>query len=207
MHPSPASPISLAALAVVAALILPVRSEEAGQTAADVGILPTYKKGVLVEQDERNPYAVLAAPKQQVVATGVEGAKLTAILEALPVSGVAKGAEGKVNAILLGDLRLEEGQAVPHLLEGQTDELVVQMISPDEVVIAWRLEAGRSVSQPRVLRKKIDLSPRVQAYLPGQIGLEATKNAGTRKSTVIVKGKSVVPEKIVPTSGLPAPSP
>lgn len=207
MHPSRATSLIVAAVAAVAAFGPPAWSGEPGQTAADVGILPTYKKGVLVEQEERNPYAVLVAPKQQVVATGVEGAKLTAILEALPVSGVAKGAEGKVSAVLLGDLRLEEGQVVPHLLEGQTDELVVQTISPDEVVIAWRLEAGRSVSQPRVLRKKIDLSPKVQTYLPGQIGLEATKNAGARKATVMVKGKSVVPEKIVPTSGLPAPSP
>jgi hypothetical protein len=182
-------------------------AEDAATKASQVGILPDFKKGVVVSTEERNPYAVLAAPKQQAVATGVEGAKLTAILEALPVSGVAKDKNGKVTAVLLGDLRLEGGAPVPHLLEGQTDELVVQSVNAEEVVIAWRLEAGRTVSQPRVLRKKIDLSPKVEALLPGQIGLESTKNAGSRKSSVLVRGKTPLPSKIVPTSGLPEAAP
>ncbi len=172
-----------------------------------IGILPGSKKGVLVQPGERNPYAVAAAPKEEVVATGVEGARLAAILEALPVSGLTRDQDGRVRAVLLGDLRLESGAPVPQLLEGQTDELIVQSLSAEEVVIAWRLEAGRVVTQPRVLRRKIDLSPKVEIYLPGQRGAEAGGSEGPRKSAVIVRGKSRASAAIVPTSGLPSAKP
>ncbi len=170
---------------------------------SSVGILPGFKKGLLVQPGERNPYGVFAAPKQE-VATGVEGARLAAILESLPVSGLTRGQDGKVRALLLGDVRLERGAVVPQLLEGQTDELVVQSLTDEEVVIAWRMEAGRVVTQPRVLRRKIDLTPKVQIYLPGQsAGAEAIESVNRKKSAVVIRGKAKAPGAIVPTSGLP----
>lgn len=170
---------------------------------SSIGIMPGFKKGLQVQPGERNPYGVVAVPKQEVVATGVEGARLTAILESLPVSGLTRGQDGKVRALLLGDLRLEQGAIVPQLLEGQTDELVVKSLTDEEVVIAWRLEAGRLVTTPRVLRRKIDLSPKVEIYLPGQSGGGATDAAARKKSAVMVRERSRVPPAIVPTSGLP----
>jgi hypothetical protein len=169
-----------------------------------IGILPAFKRGQVVDIGERNPFGTVVEEVPETVATGAEAAKLSAILESLPVSGVSKDAQGRVRAVLLGDLRLEAGALVPQMVEGQTDELIVELLSETEIVIAWRSEAGRKVAQPRLLRRKIDLDPRVQVLLPGQITFTTGAQKANRKAVVIVPGRSArLPEGIVPTSGLP----
>jgi hypothetical protein len=94
---------------------------------------------------------------------------------------------------------------VPQLVEGQTDQLVVQSLTATEIVIAWRMEAGRKVSEPRLLRRKIDLEPKVQVMLPGQIGMTKGPGASQRKAVMIAPGrKDSTPPGILPTAGLPA---
>lgn len=172
--------------------------------ATAVGILPVYKQGKVVAHDERNPFGTVVSEVEEVEATGVEAAKISAILESLPLSGVSRDLSGQVRTVLLGDVRLEAGALVPQLIEGQTDELVVESMTETEIVIGWRLEAGRKVGQPRVLRRKIDLEPKVMVMLPGQVLSAAGSQKSERKSVVIVPGRSAAPpNRMVPISGLP----
>jgi len=173
-----------------------------------IGILPAFKHGVEVDPEERNPFGALAEAKAETISTGAEAAKITAILETLPVSGLSRSQSGEVRCVLLGDLRLEAGAVVPQLVEGQTDELFVQSISADEVVIVWRLEAGHTPAQARILRRKIDVEPKVEMILPGQLRSTDATQSALRKSVVVIRGKSgAVPSSIVPTSGLPPAKP
>jgi hypothetical protein len=187
-----------------AAITLAGDRPDAPAATTPIGILPAFKRGQVVDAGERNPFGTVVEEVPETVATGAEAAKLSAILESLPVSGVSKDAEGKVRAVLLGDVRLEAGALVPQMVEGQTDELFVELLSETEIVIAWRTEAGRKVAQPRLLRRKIDLDPRVQVLLPGQITSTTGAQKANRKAVVIVPGRSGrLPDGIVPTSGLP----
>ncbi len=169
-----------------------------------VGILPGYKTGLSVEKEERNPFGVIVE-RAPVVEKQGEAAKLTQILEKLPFAGLSRGEDGDVRSVLLGDIRFVRGQRLPPVMESQTDELVVESVSGEEVVVAWTKEAGREVSDKRQLTLRFDSRPRVQVMLPGQGWESGTKIKTTRKTVFVTPGGALFkPEEILPTAGLPA---
>jgi len=177
-------------------------AEQGEQPGGGIGILPDQKRGLEVDPQERNPFGVVVVEKKEALTRG-EAGKLTEILRGLPFSGLSRNGQGEVRSVLLGDLRLVEGEIVPQLVEGQTDELMVQSVSEDEVVVVWSKEAGRQVAEARKLNLPLDGGPKVEVRLPGQ-----RKGAGTaaaaRKSVMITPpSRRLDPAKMLPTAGVP----
>jgi hypothetical protein len=170
---------------------------------AESGILPGFKQGIRVEKGERNPFGVIQVEKPEVASRG-EAAKLTEILRSLPLAGLSRNADGSVRSVLLGDLRLVAGQVLPQLVDGQTDELVVQSVSEREVVVAWTKEAGRQVTDSRKLNLALDGDPKVEVILPGQRRPGTAPDAPRRSVMLTPRFPRPDASSMLPTAGVPA---
>lgn len=153
------------------------------KTAAEVGVLPKerenrIKKYLIDTETDRNPFAARTKEVSTELAedTQSEAAKLRALLQKMSVSGIAKGGSGyKAN---LSGIILEEGEKLPRLIAGQTEDLRVTKITPQEVEITWIDEGG--ADNPDQILLPVDLEPRVGIMLPGT----PKTSAGTRGTLV-----------------------
>lgn len=133
-----------------------------------IGILPGFKRGESVPEDERNPYANRVLKKEKPAENGSEAAKIIQVLESLRMRGQVRDESGKVKTVLLGDLALAEGRILPQLLPAQVDEIYVSKVTNEEVEIAWRTDSGKVVPDGRRVALKLDGRPKVEVILPGQ---------------------------------------
>lgn len=133
-----------------------------------LGLMPQSKRGLIVPEDERNPYANRVVVKEKPVESGSEAAKIVKQLEKLHIRGIVRDGNGNVKTVLLGDLPLTEGRDLPQLLPSQMDKVFVSKMSNKEVEITWRTDAGKVTTDPRRWMLKVDERPKVEVILPGQ---------------------------------------
>ncbi len=164
--------LSIIRFSLLGAWVLSATGAFADTPAAGVtssGILPDFKQAVRVEVDDRNPYKDRVEEVKNVVDAESEAARIIRILENLSVRGISRNPSGEVRRVLFGDIALALGADLPQLLEGQTDEIFVSRVSDREVELTWRAEAGKKIEDGRRHIIEIDLDPKVEVVLPGQI--------------------------------------
>ena len=141
--------------------------EVRGESAADIGILPSQKIPATVDAGDRNPFAT-RTPTPNVTPgldTESEESRIRQIFAGLRVTGRVPASKG-IPRVLVGDLILKEGVELPQLIENQTDRLQVTRITDKEVEITWIDE--EVAEQPRKLLIPINLNPDVTVLLPGR---------------------------------------
>lgn len=137
---------------------------EASARPESVGDLPRARSGIDVTPGQQSPYG-LPKQKKKVESTKRQYSQedqIREILLNLPVTGVI----GNGRKVLLHNITLEEGEIVDNVLKGQTEVLLVKEITPEKVYIEWIEQVRRKT--PRTMEIPIDMSPRVEAIIPGQ---------------------------------------
>lgn len=155
--------ISLAAVAFVCA---EAPGDEAPTPAYSQKLSPGFRKATIVNESERNPFSAKARPVRpaMVDAGDSEEARIRAFLTNLPVGGVAE-ADGSVS-LLLGSLRVQNGQDLPPLFPGQTEKVRLVSATSDMLVFGFVEKDGQVGS--RTVARSISLRPRVRHMLPIQ---------------------------------------
>ena len=154
------------AISVLAVTLL--SAEVKGETAADIGTLPSQKVPAPVVEGDRNPFATRIPQKEEGfgnIDAESEESRIRQIFANLQVNGYVPGSTGSAR-VLVGDLILREGIDVPQVIENQTDVLRVTRISKKEVEITWIDE--EVAEAPRKLLIPINLEPEVSFVLPGR---------------------------------------
>jgi len=133
-----------------------------------IGVLPHEKesmiKAFVLRQEERNPFAdrTKGEKGQPAEDSQSEDSRIRLALESFSVSGIARGQDGY--KAQLGGIILSEGNLIPRLIPGQSDDLRVTKITPELVEITW--VADEEADKPRKITLEIDLDPRVGVLLP-----------------------------------------
>ncbi len=159
---------------------------EAAETAAEVGVLPEQKEKMVQQytltDEERNPFAARTKGSRGKVAvdTQSEESRIRSALETFAVSGISKGGGGF--KAQLGSIILSEGELIPRVIPGQTDELRVTKITPKFVEITW--VGDEEAVAPRQVTMSVDLEPRVAVMLPG-----ASAGGGAKGQLVYLEDK------------------
>lgn len=189
--------------AVVLSGQLALAVDEEAETNFDLGILPSQKKGVEVDREERNPFANRVVKKVAVEDTETEAAHIRRVLSNLEVVGVSKGPRG--TRVLLGDLLLMEGKELPPVVTGQSDRVVVSAVSETEVELTWIVESGKKVDDGRQLIVPFNLEPKVEVVLPGQFNIleEAKKKRDWARLERAIKPSSVASSGAGPLGNQP----
>jgi hypothetical protein len=160
----------------IGVLVLAFASGEVrGESAADIGILPSQKIPATVDSGDRNPFAT-RTPEQENFGEGFdiesEESRIRQIFAGLRVTGRVPASKGAPR-VLVGDLILKEGIELPQVIENQTDRLRVTRITDKQVEITWIDE--EVAEQPRKLLIPINLDPDVSFLLPGRANPGASK--------------------------------
>jgi hypothetical protein len=148
------------------------------ESAAEIGILPKQKEEMtqkyLMNADERNPFAkrIQKSKGTAAVDTENEESRIRAALETFSVSGIAKGGSGY--KAQLGSIILSEGELIPRLIPGQSDDLRVTKITPELVEITW--VADENADRPRQVSLAVDMGAKVGVILP--VGRSSAAPAG-----------------------------
>jgi len=130
---------------------------------SQTGELPDDKTPELLRLKERNPFTRRETKIAEVAADREsEESKLRALLEAMPVRGVSRG-DGSVK-VLLEHFILKQGEPIPPLLDGQTEQLFVRRITDKQIEIDF-VESEKH-AEPRKILILIDLRPRVAMRTP-----------------------------------------
>ena len=154
--------IALAATATV--VFAQENSPEASANPSSVGDLPNRRAGITVPPGQQSPYG-LPQQKKKVQSTKRQYSQedqIREIFSKLFVTGII----GNGKKVLLHNITLEEGEIVANVLRNQTEVLLVKEITPERVYIEWIEQTRRK--RPRTMEIPIDMSPRVEAIVPGQ---------------------------------------
>lgn len=152
----------------ISLLALALAGKVCGETAADIGTLPSQKVPATVDENERNPFSTSVPDDIDDIRNfdaESEESRIRQVFSNLKVNGHVPGINGPAR-VLVGDLILEEGQDVPNVIENQTDVLRVTRIDDKEVELSWVGE--EVVEQPRTFVIPIALDPVVSVMLPGR---------------------------------------
>ena len=152
----------------LSALWLPVHADDnVSPDVAAIGMLPKQRTAQRLAANERNPFAF--KPKEPAKAaveeTETQESKIRALFKLMAVSGVRRGADGRLMA-LVGDLILREGEEVRQVLPEQTELLMVSRIEPKKVELTF--VENKDSTQPRTIVLPIAGQTRVAQKLAGQ---------------------------------------
>jgi hypothetical protein len=158
-----------------------------------IQLLPQTKIPVLLQEGERNPFAVKAAPAAQVVPTDQESeeSRLRGLLANMQVSGFAQGENG--STVLLGPFLLRPGELVPPLLRRQTEQVQVAAIRPGLIELIFLEPNDRPAT--RRLTLNFSTEPKVRYLLGTQVPPAPRTQTlqGVFPSTVPSSDESVTP--------------
>ncbi|MGI8602804.1 MAG: hypothetical protein ACR2OZ_07360 [Verrucomicrobiales bacterium] len=142
-------------------------NDDASPEVAAIGMLPKQRTAQRIAPSERNPFAV--KPKELTKAspeeTETQESKIRAIFKSIPGSGVRRGSDGRLVA-LVGDLILREGEEVKPVLADQTELLMVSKIDSKKVELTF--VENKDATQPRTIPLLINNQPRVAQKLFAQ---------------------------------------
>lgn len=166
---------------------------------------PDARQPTDVAEDERNPFGLLSVPppeeEQEVkIEVETEEMKIRRILGNMRVAGLA-GAPGDYR-VMIGSMKLGEGDVVPRLFANQGEVLRVDQITDRQVTLSFveRKQQGEDLP-PRTIGLGIDLAPRVRSLLPGELftsviefdekGAQSTAPLKTESvATIVREGKT-----------------
>lgn len=168
---------SLYIITLAATLTTGFSQQDPDEVSADpgtVGDLPISRMGETLPPNALSPYGL---PKQKKAVKSTtrqysQEDQIREILRSLRVTGVI----GNGKKVLLHNIILEEGEIIQNVLRNQTEVLLVKAITPQKVYIEWIEQTRRS--KPRTMEILIDMSPRVEAIIPGQKDNVGTKAMG-----------------------------
>ncbi len=149
---------------------------------------PTEKRPLLLKENERNPYAkrsekeVEAAEEQ----ANSEETRIREKLSTLKVTGSSLGPNGL--RVLLGDIILEKGRALPQLLGDQSESLQVIDLTEDTVILGW-IDATSGELTGKTVQVAYDLSPSVGYALQGQEIQRSSEGVASREMGVLRVGQ------------------
>ncbi len=132
-----------------------------------ISIMPENKRPLLLKNDERNPFArrnpdvdlITEETEQETEADFIRD-----VLNSLPITGRSHGPRGP--RILAGEIIFERGRMVDHVIEGQTENLIVENITDNTIELAWiDMETGKLSGKRLTL--SYDLAPKVRYQLKG----------------------------------------
>ena len=134
--------------------------------AAERDMLPEGRTTVEMRPGERNPFAQIALPVEQMQPeiTETEELRLRKIIGSLKVNGVA--ADGAGRSFLLGSMILREGDTLPLLIAGQTETLTVTKIGSGDAIVTFT-EIDKS-AEPRRISIPLNIAPKVNSLLYGE---------------------------------------
>ena len=142
-------------------------NDEVSPDVAGIGMLPKQRTAQRLAPNERNPFAF--KPKETAKAvveeTETQESKIRAIFKSMSVTGVRRGSDGRLMA-LVGDLILREGEEVKPVLVDQTELLLVSRIDPKRVELTF--VENKDSTQPRTIPLPITTQTRVAQRLAGQ---------------------------------------
>ncbi|MEO0416931.1 MAG: hypothetical protein AAF226_18490 [Verrucomicrobiota bacterium] len=143
-----------------------------------ISVVPSQKRALKVSNKEPNPFSSIVPVEQVNYATGEHSSeqKVRLKLQSLAVKGASKGPEGW--KVLLEDIVLQEGYAVPQVIPNQTSRLVVEKIEKDSVKFVW-IDPHSGTRTQKKFTIDYDLSPKVGFVLNGQPGGDGQKQMGT----------------------------
>ncbi len=144
----------------------PPAQQEAAEEVQYTLLKPDDKTAEKVLPEERNPFATGNKNNITVKAEGEEN-EIRKRLEGLRVVGSVRGKNGAIN-VMLGDIVLETGRILPHLLPEQTLDLQVKEIKEDSIELLW-VEKKVSGLPPRILTLPMDLRANVKYVMQGQV--------------------------------------
>lgn len=121
------------------------------QEIREIGPLPGDKVAETLKKGERNPFSEKVTTVASAVDSESESAKLSRILNSIPITGLAQDQEGH-HKVMIGRYLLSEGDRMPQLLKDQTSLLRVSKITDKIVEISW-VESQVSQSPQKVSRK------------------------------------------------------
>lgn len=176
---------AMAVVTIMAGVTVGAAAEsiEVSEKAAAVGMLPYQKRGDVLENDERNPFAERTIVKDSNVSTtdgSTEESKLRGILSNMRVTGISKGEKGF--RAMVGGLIMEEGETIPPLIGRQSDKLRVSKVTKTTVEITWINEEGAEEPRKHVL--SLDLRPLVRSKLPSSGVIEPIDPRGGVNGTL-----------------------
>lgn len=154
---APADPGQPGAMPIAAAYV-PSRAIE---------MTPDQKRPLIIQSEERNPYARRSPDKQELNDQGdnAEELEIRERLSSLSVSGRSLGNNGL--RVLLGDIIVEQGRILPKLLQDQSEDLKVMEVSDDSLILGWLdIETGELTG--KTMQMAYDLTPSISYALHGQ---------------------------------------
>jgi hypothetical protein len=162
-----------------------------------IGFLPQDKADLHPEEKLdmklHNPFAErkkasVIKPTEQVE---TEESRLRMFFDKLHVTGMMKLGDKRI--VTLGRLTLEPGQTLQPVIPSQTQILRVLRVEDNLLEIGWVEDAAYDAAAPRKIRKRIDLTPKIQLLLPSD------EKAGDAAQTYTIddKGKVLLPPRNV----------
>ena len=161
-----------------------VKSAQQSQRAVTVKyslIMPNDKTLERVKNDERNPFAKPEEEKSVAKGSNEENAIRERLMK-LRVSGARMDEQGNVSRVMLGDMILKTGQALPPLVASQTLALKVGELAATSIELIW-VEKKSSGLPPRKLVIPVDLRPSVHYKMAGQLA-DLNKLEGAKSSSL-----------------------
>lgn len=128
-----------------------------------VGLLPEEKVGITLAESERNPFGKRGpkTPAKSASDTESEEARIRGILASMPAAGTGER-DGKYSA-LLGSFVISPGQALPLILENQTEKVRVLKVDQNTIELGF-VEKDES-AETRKITLPIRLKPEVRYSL------------------------------------------
>jgi hypothetical protein len=131
-------------------------------------ISPDDKRALVMKDTERNPYA-RRNPDVDLITDDTnqetEADTIRDILNGLPITGRSYGPKGL--RVLAGEIIFERGKIVDHVIEDQSENLIVEAVKDNTIELAWiDVETGKLTGKRIVL--SYDLTPKVRYVLKGQ---------------------------------------
>ncbi len=152
-----------------------------------LGPLPTDKSAESVKKGEYNPFLERHAAEFVKEDGESEDSKIITILNTMPVSGLAKGDDGRFKVFFAGRF-LVEGDPVPQLIENQTSLQLVSKVTEKVLEFSWVEDKAGSV--PRKLIRPVHVTTPVieqRRPIPGVDG----HSAGTMRILTTSKGEKL----------------
>ncbi len=130
---------------------------------------PQKRELVEVAADERNPFGLLAVPREEeaeVIQEETEESKIRRVLANMRVNALI-GDRGSYS-VVLGSFLLTKGDEMPRLFQDQAERLMVEDVTDRRIVFRF-VERGQRDIEPRKLAIYYDLKPRIRNFLVGEL--------------------------------------
>jgi len=155
-------------------------------------VLPEEKTPESVKPEEHNPFESENEALSRKSPGDTEENRVRDKLLKLPVVGTKRMTDGRMR-VLLGDIILETGGAVPPVLPEQLVELKVKNITTQYIELAWQ-EKRVTGLPPKLMIIPINISPQVRYQMLGQTGDDANGTKGGTNATMDLPLRELTPD-------------